>query len=264
MKSTSTFAGLSLALSLAAIPTAIAQTTQSVLASVETQDFSDDAGSLRTAMLEYKLDLGDTTVVVSPTIGQRRVAGDAQTAIGGGGAIYHDWSDRVSTRTQAFVAEEAPVFAHLDFAQDVTFKVADSTALTAGVRWAEFFGDREVTFLSLGARRYFKGGSIAYQLTRVNPDNRAGFFGHMVNLTVNDGRGKGKTRLWASTGNSSLVRSQLEDNFTGKDRALLVQRTQPLTEKLALVASAGVSSYARPGNRIGSTTFGIGLSVAID
>lgn len=264
MKSIFTFASLSLAISLAAIPSAIAQTNQSILASVESQDFSDHAGSLRTAMLEYKIDLGDTTVVVSPTVGQRRVAGNTQTAAGGGGAVYHDWSDRVSTRTQAFVAEEAPVFAHLDFAQDVTFKVAESTAVTTGARWAEFFGNREVTFLSLGARRYFKGGSIAYRLTRVNPDDRAAFFGHMINLSISDGQGRGKTQVWASTGNSSLVRSQLEDSFTGKDRALLVQRTQPLTDKLALVASAGLASYARPGDRMYATTFGIGLMAAID
>lgn len=263
-KTTLTAVGLLLPFSLATAPTAVGQSTQSVLASVESQDFSDGGGSLRSAMLEYKLDLGDTTILVSPTVGERRVAGTGDNAFGIGGTVYHDWSDRVSTRTQAFVAEDEPVFAHLDFAQDVTLKVAKSTTVTAGARWAEYFAGREASFLSLGARRYFKGGSIAYRLTRVNPDDRDAFLGHMVNLTVNDGRGKGKTQLWLSTGASSLVRSQLEDNFTGRDRAILVQRTQPLTEKLALVASAGFSSYARPGNRITSSTFGLGLSVALD
>lgn len=257
-------AGSLLALAFAAAHPAMAQTTQSLLASAETQDFSDNGGSLRSATLEYKIDLGDTTVVASPTIGERRVAGTSRKAIGGGAAVYHDWSDHVSTRTQAFVAEQEPVFAHLDIAQDVTYAVAKHTAVTAGARWAQYFAGREVSFLSLGVRRYFKRGSVSYRLTRVNPDDRDAFFGHMLNLAVNDARGKGKTQLWLSTGASSLVRSQLEDNFTGRDRAVLVQRTQPLTERLALVASAGFSSYARPGNSITSSTFGLGLSVALD
>lgn len=264
MKSILTAASLLLAITLATTPSAIAQNTQSVLASVDSQDFSDKRGSLRSAMLEYKIDLGDTTVLASPTIGERRVAGTGETAFGIGATVYHDWSHRVSTRTQAFVAKDAPVFAHLDFAQDVSLKVADSTTMTAGARWAKYFAGREVTFMSLGIRRYFKGGSMAYRLTRVNPDDRDAFFGHMVNLTVSDGRGKGKTQVWLSTGASSLVRSQLEDNFAGKDRAILIQRTQPLTGKLALIASAGLSSYARPRDRINSSTFGLGLSVAID
>ena len=181
-----------------------------------------------------------------------------------GGAVYHDWSDRVSTRTQAFVAEEEPVFAHLDFAQDVTVKVIESTTVTAGARWAEYFAGREVTFFSLGARRYFKGGSVAYRLTRVNPDNRGAYFGHLASLSVNDGHGKGKTQLWLSTGAASATRLQLEGDLAGKDRALILQRTQPLSDKLSLIALAGVSSYANPGNRVSSTTFGLGLSVAID
>lgn len=255
---------LLLPLSLAIAPPAAAQTTQSVTASAETQDFSDGRGSLRTGTLEYKIDLGDTTVVASPTIGTRRVAGASATATAMGGAVYHDWSDRFSTRTQAFVAEQEPVFAHLDFAQDVTVKVAENTTITAGARWAEFFADREVSFVSIGARRYFKGGSIAYRLTRVNPDNRGAYFGHLVNLSVNDARGKGKTQLWLSTGAASATRLQLESNLAGKDRALMLRRTQPLNDRLALVASAGVSSYANPGNRVTSTTFGLGLSVAID
>ena len=255
---------LLLPLSLAIAPYAAAQSAQSVTASVESQDFSDGRGSLRTGTLEYKIDLGDTTVVASPTIGTRRVAGTSATATAVGGAVYHDWSDRVSTRTQAFVAEEEPVFAHLDFAQDVTVKVIESTTVTAGARWAEYFAGREVTFFSLGARRYFKGGSVAYRLTRVNPDNRGAYFGHLASLSVNDGHGKGKTQLWLSTGAASATRLQLEGDLAGKDRALILQRTQPLSDKLSLIALAGVSSYANPGNRVSSTTFGLGLSVAID
>ena len=259
MNTARNMACLLLPLSLAITHPAAAQSTQSVTANLESQAFSDGRGSLRTGTLEYKIDLGDTTVVASPTIGTRRVAGATATATALGGAIYHDWSDRVSTRTQAFVAEQEPIFAHLDFAQDVTVKVAENTTATAGARWAEYFAGREVTFFSLGARRYFKGGSFAYQLTRVDPDNRNAYFGHLVNLSVNDGRGMGKTQLWLSTGAALATRLQLEGDLAGKDRALMLQRNQPLSDKFALIASAGVSSYANPGNRVSSTTFGLGF-----
>lgn len=49
----------------------------------------------------------------------------------------------------------------------------------------------------------------------------------MVNLTINDGQGKGKTQVWLSTGASSIVRSQLEDNFAGKDRAVRFNEPSP-------------------------------------
>jgi YaiO family outer membrane protein len=251
-------------LSLAAAPAAHAQDAHSVQLRAETQDFSDDLGSLRSATLEYKAVLGETTILVSPTVGERRVGGLSETAVGGGATVYHDWSDRVSTRTEAFVAEEEPVFANLDFAQDVTVQVADKTTVTLGGRWARYFGDREVTFLSLGARRYFKGGSVAYRLSRVDPEGRGPFLSHLVNLSINDGRGAGKTQLWLAAGAASLERSQLEDNFQGEDYSALLQRTQPLTTKVALVASAGLSSYDRPGDRITATNFGLGLLVGLD
>lgn len=264
MTTGSTAIGFTLAFFLATTPAALAQTAESILVSAETQDFSDQGGSLGSVSLDYKLNFDDTTVVFSPTVGQHRLNGASQTATGLGATVYQDWNDRVSTRTQGFVSEDKPVFARYDFSQDLTVKVAPSTTLTGGFRWAEYFGGREVTFVSLGARRYFKGGSIAYRLTRVNPDDHAAFFGHMANLTLNDRQGKGKTQLWLGAGDSSLGRSQLDENISGKDWAVFAQRTQPLSDRLALVMSAGISSYARPANCVRASTFGLGLLMTIN
>lgn len=264
MKADFTSTCVALALSLAAAPAALAQTAQSIQLSGETQEFSDEGGSLRSVSLDYKLDFDDTTILVAPTVGQRRVNGTTQTATGFGAAVYHDWGGRLSTHTQAFAAENEPVFARYDLAQDLTIKVASSTTLTAGFRWAEYFGGRQVTFVSLGARHYFKGGSIAYRLTRVDPDDRNAFLGHMINLTLNDGHGRGKTQVWLSAGSSSLVRSQLDESISGKDWAVFGQRTQPLTASLALVMSAGLSSYTRPTYRMRASTVGLGLLLTIN
>lgn len=258
-----TFAPLLLAQFVLA-PQAQAEAKQSVQITAATQDYNKDMGSQRTVQLEYKYDNDDTTVVFTPVVGQRKVAGTSSTAVGAGVAIYHDWSDTISTRTGAFIAEDKAVFAHLELSQDVTFKVAHSTTVTLGGRWARYDGGNDVSFISLGARQYFKGGSVAYRLTRVDPNGQDAFYGHLVNLTINDGHGAGKTQLWLSTGASELDRSQLTGTFTGSNYAAMLKRTQPLTDQFALVLGAGVSSYARPTGRVTATNFELGLQMGLD
>jgi YaiO family outer membrane protein len=243
---------------------AAAETSQTVTVTGETQEFSDDGGSLRTVQLEYKFENDDTTVVFTPAIGERRAAGAGETAVGGGIQFYHDWSDTVSTRTGAFVAENAPVFAQYDLAQDVTVEVAERTALTVGGRYARYFGGQDVTFLSAGVRQYFGFGSVAYRASWVNPEGRNGYLAHLVNVTVNDASGGGKTRLWLSAGEASLSSAQLPANFSGQDYAAALQRVQPISRELALVPLLGYSSYDRPGGRIDALNLGLGIALRID
>lgn len=256
-------AAVLLPLAFTAVP-AVAETTQTVLASVKSQDFSDARGSLRSATIEYKLDFEDTTVLVVPTLGRRDSAAGSQTAAGFGATVYHNWSDRISTRSHLFVAEDAPIFAQRDIAQDLTVQVTSNTAVTVGARFARYFGGQGVSFLSAGTRRYFERSSVAYRLSRVDPEGRGRFFSHLVNLTLNDDEGEGKTRLWLSSGTASVEPAQLEENVSGDDLGALLQRTQPLTDRLGLVISAGLSSYARPEGRITATTFGLGVSAKIN
>lgn len=251
-------------------PAALAQepaesnTPQTIGLMAETQDFSGGRGSLSTVQLDYKLLINDTTVLFSPVIGERRSPADTQSALGLGASIYQNWSDNVSTRSHIFVSEDKSVFAHIDVAQDITVLIADRTAITAGARWAEYFGGREAIFLSLGARQYFKGGSLSYRITRVKTDGQDAFFSHLVNLNINDSTGNGKTQIWASTGAASLSRSQFDANFSGDDHAIMVRRTQPLFGNIALVAQAGLSSYAAPLGRFTGTNLGLGLTASVD
>ena len=256
--------------SLASAPSAMAQSAEpdhakhSVTAIAETQELSQDRGSMRSARIEYKFDDGDTTVLVAPTIGVRSAPQRKDTSLGIDATIYQEWSDVVSSRTHVFVSENKPVFAHLDLAQDLTARIASHTTLTAGFRWAEYHGGNEVTFVSLGIRQYFKGGSVAYRVTRVNPDRQDAFYAHLINLTINDAHGRGKTQLWASTGAASLARAQFDENFAANDHAVMVQRTQPLSKDLALIALAGVSSYATPTGRYTGVNLGIGLTADLN
>ena len=255
-----------------AVPTSVAlaqdatadQAAQSLSGSISNQSFSKGRGSFRSANVEYKVQNADMTFLVTPIYGEREAAGRNTTAGGIGATLYRDWTKQVSTRTSLSLAQDEPVFAHTDLGQDITFRVADRTTATVGGRWAEYFGDRQVTFLSIGARRYFGGGSVAYRATRTEPDGQSAFYAHLVNLSFNDSKGDGKSQIWLSSGATSLDRAQYDATFSGKDHAVMVQRVQPLTESLALVATAGVTSYAIPGGHFTGTTLGLGFKLDID
>ena len=233
-------------------------------AAVITQDYGADRGSLTSAQLDYKLDDGDTTVLLSPIFGARSGGGDTFYSVGIDGTLYHNWSPGISTRTSVFVAENAPVFAHLDIGQDVTFKVAKNTTLTTGARWTHYFGGHNVAFQSIGLRYYFEGGSVSYRVMRVHPDDRDAFYGQLFNLAVNDAQGAGKTQLWLSSGTTSYNRIQPEDSISGDDYAAVLQRFQPISPNLNLVAAAGITSYARPTGRTTGSSFKLGISMPVD
>lgn len=247
--------------SLAAVP-ANAKDRSTVTASAETQHLSGGYGSVNSVRLEYKLEAGDTTVVFTPKAGERRTNTFDETAIGVEGTLYQKWSRTVSTRTSLAVAQDRSVFAHLDVAQDVTLAVMDQTTVTVGGRLARYYLGQDVVFASIGLRRYFAGGSVAYRLTRADPDNRDAFFAHMVDITLQDGAGSGRTKLWLSTGAASQVVSEFDRDPSAQDRGVQLQRTQPLTPRINLIALAGLSSYARSPGRITGTNFGLGVSLS--
>lgn len=235
---------------------------QSISASVETEDFSQDLGSLRSVKIEYKLEAEDTTVTFTPLVGERKGPAASETSVGAGLGVYQDWSADFSTRTAVFISEEDPVFAQYDVAQDFTLKVAKETVVKVGGRWARFFGDQDVYFASAGARHYFKRGSIAYRLSLIDPEGRQPFLAHLVNLSLKDSKGKGQTRFWLSAGEASFSRPQLGDQFDGSDIGGVVQRVQPISNSLALTVTTGLNRYGRPGKDVTSTTFGLGLTTS--
>lgn len=259
-----TSATLLLCLNAGLATAAGAQPKLTIDAAVITQDYGTDRGSRTSAQLDYKLEYGDTTVLLSPVFGGRSGGGETVYSAGVGGTVYHNWSPGFSTRTSVFVAENTPVFAHLDIGQDVTFRIAKNTTLTAGARWARYFGGHDLAFQSIGLRYYFEGGSASYTVMRINPDNRDAFFGQLFNLSVNDAQGAGKTQLWLSSGTTPYDRIQPEDNVSGDDYAAVLQRYQPLGQNLNLIVGAGITSYARPTGRTTGSNFKLGISMPVD
>lgn len=237
---------------------------KSVQIVAETQDFSDELGSQRTITLDYKLKTNGLTLVVSPAVGERRASGTAVTALGGGAALYVDVVEGVASHSQAFFSENEPVFAKVDLVQDFTVRVAQKTNLTAGARWARYFGDRDVTFAFAGIRQYFKGGSASYRLTYIDPEDGSSFLSHLVNVNLNDRRGTGKTQIWLATGATSLTRSQLDQNFSGDDHSAVIRRTQPVANRFSLIGTVGFASYARPEGRVSAPSIGIGVLIGLD
>jgi YaiO family outer membrane protein len=241
-----------------------AQEADTATVTVSTQEFSDDYGSLRTMTMEYELVEPDMTVLFTPAVGQRRAPGLEETAVGAGVTVYRTWSPAVSTRTSAFFAEDAPVFARYSFAQDVTVNVGKSTAVTLGGRYAQYFGNRDVTSLSVGARQYFGFGSVSYRLSRVDPEGHDAFLAHLINVSINDPSGAGRTQLWLSAGEASLSTAQVPDNFSGKDYAAVLRRVQPVGGNLSLLSSVGYSSYDRLAGRIDALSLGLGLAWTLE
>lgn len=227
----------------------------------EQEDYSDGLGKLKSVTLEYKFVDDGVTVVLSPAVGERSAPSFSETAFGAGASVYLNISDRVTTRTYVAAAEDEPVFAKRQIAQDVTVKTSDKTTLTVGGRWARYSGDRDVYYVSGTGRYYFSGGSVSYRLTYVDPEGSDGFFAHLVNLSLNDGNGRGKTQLWLGAGSSSLDRAQAQIGFSGEDYSFSLRRFQPLSDEFSIIGQVGATSYDTPTGRITSTNLGVGLQL---
>lgn len=241
-------------------PLAAADTKQALSLAAEREDFSQKLGSRRSVKLDYRWEEKDTSLTFTTAAGERKSVVSTDRAIGGGLTVTHKWSASLSSRSQLFVSQGDPVFARLDVSQDFTATVVKDTTVTLGARFARFHGGRDVRFGSAGIRRYFKGGSIAYRMSLADPDGASPHLAHLINLAVRDGAGGGQTRVWLSTGEAAYTRPQLGTAFSGKDRAAVLQRTQPIFGPVSLAATVGIASYGRPGRDVKSKSFGLGLT----
>lgn len=234
-----------------------------VTAVAQVQDFDQGLGSLQTLEIQLSHSQGPNTFVLTPVIGERRTGASHDTAIGGSLELYHDWSSAVSSRSQVFVSENKTPFARWAVSQDITVKVAAKTTFTVGGRFARYYGNNDVVFLSGGVRQYFKHGSVSYRLTWTKPEFSSGYLAHLGSMTINDYRGAGKTQLWVSYGSASPIGNESQDTFRGKDYGFVIQRNQPLNGNLSAIFRIGASSYDRPSGRATAPTFGMGLSLPL-
>lgn len=228
----------------------------------ETQEFSRDFGSLRSVRIEYKDVFDSTTLLFTPVVGRRASTTTSETSLGGGLEIYQKWSPDLSTRTAIFVSENKQVFARIDVAQDITVAIGKQSTGTFGLRWAEYANGEKTLFISAGGRRYFKGGSIAYRATYTKPNGGGGYVAHLVNLTINDPIGRGKTQLWLGYGETAVDRGPFNSNVSEHDYGGTIRRVQPLGDgKIDAVFLFGVTAYGNPSGRVWGKTAGLGLSL---
>lgn len=254
-----------LACALFALSTpALASNGQSVQVVAETRDYSDGYGELNTIVAELAVKQGSTTIVIEPRWGERVISSASWSAAGIGATLYQRFSPGLYTTTRIAAAQNEPVFAELNAAQDVTVRVARSVTATFGARYSRYYGKRDVYFLSSGVRYYFKRGAIAYRLSHIDPDHKNPIWAHLVQVTMNDGAGNGKTQLWLGAGGNALEDAVFVDHATGDDYSVYLRRYQPITDKIDLIGNLGIASYDRPGGRITAPTFGVGLRLALD
>lgn len=254
------------AISFAAAAPAFAQgderPKQTITIMAENQHYGKGRGDVNTASLEYKIDLGATAITLNPTAAVRGVPGPDIGTIGAGLGIWHDWTPSLSTRTSLAVAGNDGILPFLDVTQDVSVEVAKTVIATIGGRYARFQG-RDVLFASAGARKYFSRGSVSYRLTHVEPARAKNFFAHLVNVSLNDEAGRGKTSLWLSYGGNADARTPIDPAFSGHDWGVTIQRVQPVSRRFALISRAGYESYDRIGGRIASPSVALGIQLLV-
>lgn len=237
----------------------------SLQAVAETREYSDDLGSLRTLRIEYQNVSDAVTFTLAPAVGERRGPLGKDTSVGAGAVLDLKLTKGLYSRTSGFVSEDKPVFAKYDVAQDVLFNVTRTTVVTLGGRWVRHFGNQDLTYVNAGVRQYFKGGSLAYRYSRVDPEGVTdSYSAHLVNLTLNDGNGPGKTQLWGAYGDTNPDLFDPALTFSGHDYGFNLRRIQPVGGNLSLVGMVGYTSYDRPAGRISAVNVGLGARVDFD
>jgi len=251
------------ALSLPLATPALAKPAATLTLAAQNHDFSDARGPLRTVRLEYRRDLGRVAIAVAPTWAEQRLDTALRHSAGADGALDLRLSDRVSTHTTLAVAENDGIVPRLELGQDVSLTVMPRTVATVGLRRSRYQNE-DVTFLHAGLRRYFRGGSLSYRLTRTTPERGGAFLAHLANLVLNDARGEGRTQVWLGYGASADNRLPGGQSLSGKDWSLSLRRVQPVGGGFALAPLAGYASYDLPGGRVSSLNLGLGLSLAMN
>lgn len=240
------------------VPVPSLKTDNSVGLEASYQDFGK-AGNRWVAESRFKLVRGPATIVLSPKLGTRENHGRRSNGTAMVGDLYLPLSDSIITKTSVQLADRSATFARLDVSEQFTIGIAPKTNLSAGVRYAQFELGDEVTFVSGGVRQYFSFGSLAYTMTaaHLSGSGRTGL-GHMVQLRVNDGHGDGYTQLWTSI-SSGAQEFEWARNDRMKVRSLVVRRTQPIANDLALVGKIGYANYRSPANRHTGLIAGLGI-----
>jgi YaiO family outer membrane protein len=226
----------------------------------ERTKYTGALGSRDAASLEGTSDFGNTALSLSLSRGKRKTDEGSYSAVRAAGTIYHDWNDRVYTRTTVGVSSNQPVFATREVATDLNFKPAAGVVLTAGAKRARYFGNRDVASLSAGGSLFFSRGFVNYRFTSYDAEHTGQAKGHLATIRLRDGKGSGATQLWLGTGTSLQEEEPLLGGQEGKYRSASLKRVQPISARLAVSLSLRRTWYNTALSDYRGTTASVGLT----
>jgi len=226
----------------------------------ELTDYSAGFGRRRETTAEYSADFGKTAVTLSASHAKRKFEADSFKAVEFSGTVYHDWNDRLYTRTHVALASDKPVFASRQLANDFNVKLLPNTVVTVGGKYARYFGDRDVLSWSAGGTWYFRGGFASYRYSNYDVDRLGNSHSHLASFRLKDPRGEGLTQLWLGSGTSLHEQEITLSGRKGSYRSIALQRVQPIKGPLAVNVTLGRTWYDTNAADYRGTTASIGLN----
>jgi YaiO family outer membrane protein len=226
----------------------------------ERTNYSGAFGKRQEMAVESSTDFGRTTLVLGATHGHRDFTGESFSAVQISGILYHDWSNRLFTRTSVAAASNKPVFATREFGQDINYKFLSNTIVTVGAKYARYYGDRQARSLSVGGTQYFGGGLLSYRYSAFDLGKFGRSHSHLASFRIKDGKGGGSTQLWLGAGTAVHELQLLPNISAGKYRSVTLQRVQPITGPVALNVAIGRTWYDTPAAKYHGTVGSVGLT----
>lgn len=231
-----------------------------IAARANVTDYSKGFGSRRETTAESTTRVGDTSFTLGASQAKRKYGDDSFSAFRVAGTIYHNWTDRLYTRTYGSLSSNKPVFATRELGTDFNLKVLPGTVATVGAKAARYYGRRDALSWSAGATHYFRGGFATYRFTAYDVEGLGKSRGHMATLRIRDGGRAGSTQLWLGAGNS-VHEELLSADSKGTFRSVAVQRVQPIKGPVSMTFTLGRTWYDTPAGNFHGTQAAIGLTL---
>lgn len=219
--------------------------------------YSGTHGNRVTVDARTRINMGDTKVDFGLSQGFRKTDDGKFHATRVQGTIAHDWNSVISTRTSAGLATSGEIFTKRELIQDVNFKVASGTLLTAGGRYARYDDNIDAWSWSLGASQYFRGGYVGYRFSSFKFDQLGHAVGHLVSAKLNDPLGG--NQLWFGRGTALHDADWQGPPEKGKYTQIEYRRLQPIGGGVSLSFGVKRNWYDTPSTKFHGTGFRFGL-----
>lgn len=233
---------------------------KSIVASVDGEylSYSGSFGSRRIVNAQTRIDTGETVLSLGLSQGSRKAGDDKFKATRVTASVVQDWSSRLSTRTSASIATNAPVFVTRELAQDISYKPLPQTVLTVGGRYARYWGGVDALSWSLGAAQYFRGGMVSYRFSSFDVHGLGHSTGHLVNLKVDDPAGS--NQLWLGHGTALHDALWLSTPEKGNFTNVEYRRVQPIGGGVGLMVGVNRIWYKADSAKFHGTGVRVGLT----